>query len=221
MLRFCVFTVFNTLTCRLLLFQVSSSSADDSSPSQCQMSLLLSEAFQAMRAELDSLPLGSPSMQALEGGLAGVGEVKTVALLEEYSLLLLQAVNRKINTSTWAASTSNIKLKLLFSPYFWISYSFFLILPSLTLFSEPYSCSLTQHFTSSFILRSFFPWTFSVFLSHWKHTGGQRGAQFLHLFTRRPEEMGPEGLSLCEWQLYLLISSCPQKQCQAIFWTHF
>lgn len=97
----------------------------------------------------------------------------------------------------------------------------FLILPSLTLFSEPYSCSLTQHFTSSFILRSFFPWTFSVFLSHWKHTGGQRGAQFLHLFTRRPEEMGPEGLSLCEWQLYLLISSCPQKQCQAILWTHF
>ncbi|XP_043998653.1 mitogen-activated protein kinase-binding protein 1 isoform X1 [Gambusia affinis] len=80
--------------------KVSGSSADDSSPSQCQMSLLLSEAFQAMRAELDSLPLGSPSMQALEGGLGGVGEVKTAALLEEYSLLLLQAVNRKINTST-------------------------------------------------------------------------------------------------------------------------
>ncbi|XP_008396947.1 mitogen-activated protein kinase-binding protein 1 isoform X1 [Poecilia reticulata] len=80
--------------------KVSGSSADDSSPSQCQMSLLLSEAFQAMRAELDSLPLGSPSMLGLEGALGGVGEVKTAALLEEYSLLLLQAVNRKINTPT-------------------------------------------------------------------------------------------------------------------------
>ncbi|KAM4723696.1 mitogen-activated protein kinase-binding protein 1 isoform 2-T2 [Anableps anableps] len=81
--------------------KVSGSSTDDSSPSQCQMSLLLSEAFQAMRAELDSLPLRTPSMQGLEeGGLGGVGEVKTAALLEEYSLLLLQAVNRKINTST-------------------------------------------------------------------------------------------------------------------------
>ncbi|KAM4541274.1 mitogen-activated protein kinase-binding protein 1 [Fundulus diaphanus] len=80
--------------------KVSGSSSDDRSPSQCQMSLLLSEAFQAMRAELDSLPRGTPSMQGLEGGLGGVGEVKTAALLEEYSLLLLQAVHRKINTPT-------------------------------------------------------------------------------------------------------------------------
>ncbi|XP_023148183.2 mitogen-activated protein kinase-binding protein 1 isoform X2 [Amphiprion ocellaris] len=74
--------------------KVSGSSANDSTPEQHQMSLLLSEAFQAMRAELDSLPLSSPSM------LGGVGEVKTAALLEEYSLLLLQAVHRRISSST-------------------------------------------------------------------------------------------------------------------------
>ncbi|XP_069008876.1 mitogen-activated protein kinase-binding protein 1 isoform X3 [Embiotoca jacksoni] len=79
---------------------VSGSSTDDSAPDQHQMSLLLSEAFQAMRVELDSLPLGTPGMLGVEGGLEGVGEVKTVALLEEYSLLLLQAVHRRINNST-------------------------------------------------------------------------------------------------------------------------
>lgn len=77
----------------MFFFQVRGSSVDDSAPHQCQMSLLLSEAFQAMRAELDSLPLGTPSM------LGGVGEVRTAALLEEYSLLLLQAVHRRINTT--------------------------------------------------------------------------------------------------------------------------
>ncbi|XP_041827607.1 LOW QUALITY PROTEIN: mitogen-activated protein kinase-binding protein 1 [Melanotaenia boesemani] len=80
--------------------QVSGSSVDDSSAHQCQMSLLLSEAFQAMRMELDSLPLGVPSMLGLEDGLKGVGEVKTAALLEEYSLLLLQAVHRRINNTS-------------------------------------------------------------------------------------------------------------------------
>ncbi|XP_072221394.1 mitogen-activated protein kinase-binding protein 1 isoform X2 [Leuresthes tenuis] len=74
--------------------KVSSSSLEDSAPDQCQMSLLLSEAFQAMRAELDSLPLSAPSM------LGGVGEEKTAALLEEYSMLLLQAVHRRVNSST-------------------------------------------------------------------------------------------------------------------------
>lgn len=53
------------------------------------MSVVLSEAFQAMRAELDSLPLG---------GVGGVSEAKTAALLEEYSLLLLQAVSRRLNS---------------------------------------------------------------------------------------------------------------------------
>ncbi|XP_061598918.1 mitogen-activated protein kinase-binding protein 1 isoform X3 [Cololabis saira] len=80
--------------------RVSGSSLQDSAPNQCQMSLLLSEAFQNMRAELDSLPISSSSTLGVEGGLGGMGEVKTAALLEEYSLLLLQAVHRKVNTSS-------------------------------------------------------------------------------------------------------------------------
>lgn len=65
------------------------------------MAVVLSEAFQAMRAELDSLPLSAPGMLGVEGGLlGGVGEVKTAALLEEYSLLLLQAVQQRIHNSS-------------------------------------------------------------------------------------------------------------------------
>lgn len=78
----------------LFLLQVSGSSTDDSAPDQRRMSLLLSEAFQAMRAELDALPLRTPSV------LGGAGEVRTAALLEEYSLLLLQAVNRRLKHET-------------------------------------------------------------------------------------------------------------------------
>nr|XP_046268092.1 mitogen-activated protein kinase-binding protein 1 isoform X2 [Scatophagus argus] len=72
--------------------KVSGSCPDDSAPDRHQMAVVLSEAFQAMRAELDCLPLGAP------GVLGGVGEEKTAALLEEYSLLLLQAVHRRLNT---------------------------------------------------------------------------------------------------------------------------
>lgn len=69
--------------------QVSGSSLDESTHhDQHQMAVVLSEAFKAMRAELDSLPLG---------GVGGVSEAKTAALLEEYSLLLLQAVSRRLN----------------------------------------------------------------------------------------------------------------------------
>ncbi|XP_069391275.1 mitogen-activated protein kinase-binding protein 1 isoform X2 [Paralichthys olivaceus] len=78
--------------------KLSGSSTDDSAPDQHQMASLLSEAFQAMRAELDSLPLSGPGMLGVGGGLGGVGEVKTAALLEEYSLLLLQAVHRRNNS---------------------------------------------------------------------------------------------------------------------------
>ncbi|XP_039993387.1 mitogen-activated protein kinase-binding protein 1 [Xiphias gladius] len=81
--------------------KVSGFSTDDAAPDQRQMAVLLSEAFRAMRAELDSLPLSAPGMLGEEGGLGGVGEVKTAALLEEYSLLLLQAVHRRINTTTY------------------------------------------------------------------------------------------------------------------------
>lgn len=86
------------LSLSLSLLQVSGSSLNDSAPDQRQMAVVLSEAFQAMRAELNCLPLGAPSMLGVEGGLEGVGEVKTAALLEEYSLLLLQAVHRRLNT---------------------------------------------------------------------------------------------------------------------------
>ncbi|XP_026196225.1 mitogen-activated protein kinase-binding protein 1-like isoform X2 [Anabas testudineus] len=79
--------------------KVSGSSPDDPAPDQRQVAIVLSEAFRSMRAELDSLPLSAPSMLGVQGGLGGVGEVKTAALLEEYSLLLLQAVNRRANTS--------------------------------------------------------------------------------------------------------------------------
>ncbi|XP_029983069.1 mitogen-activated protein kinase-binding protein 1 isoform X2 [Sphaeramia orbicularis] len=76
--------------------KVSAASADDSAPDRHQMAVVLSEAFQAMRVELDSLPLGAPGMLGVEGGLGGLGEVKMAALLEEYSLLLLQAVQRRL-----------------------------------------------------------------------------------------------------------------------------
>ncbi|XP_047193722.1 mitogen-activated protein kinase-binding protein 1 isoform X4 [Scophthalmus maximus] len=82
------------------LYRMVSGSYTDSAPDRRQMAVLLSEAFQAMRAELDSLPLSSPSMLGEQGGLGGVGEVKTAALLEEYSLLLLQAVHRRIDSSS-------------------------------------------------------------------------------------------------------------------------
>ncbi|KAK1875502.1 Mitogen-activated protein kinase-binding protein 1 [Dissostichus eleginoides] len=74
--------------------KVRGSSCDGPAPHQQQVAVVLSEAFQTMRAELDCLPLAAP---AVEGGLGGVGGEKMAALLEEYSLLLLQAVNRRIN----------------------------------------------------------------------------------------------------------------------------
>ncbi|XP_074547838.1 mitogen-activated protein kinase-binding protein 1 isoform X2 [Halichoeres trimaculatus] len=77
--------------------KVSGSSFDDSASDQQQIALILSEAFQAIRAELDCLPMEPPSILGGEMGLPGVGEVKTAALLEEYSLLLLQAVNRRVS----------------------------------------------------------------------------------------------------------------------------
>lgn len=66
-----------------------SATCQDSS-SRRQAALILSEAFLAMRAELSCLPLGAPSM------LGELGEGRMAALLEEYSLLLLQAVERRI-----------------------------------------------------------------------------------------------------------------------------
>lgn len=61
------------------------------------MAGILSEAFQAMRAELNCLPVGASAVLGAGGGLGEVGEGKTAALLEEYSLLLLQAVHRRMD----------------------------------------------------------------------------------------------------------------------------
>lgn len=72
------------------LLKVSTSCREDSSANQSQVALILSEAFQSMRAELNCLPLAAPSM------LGEFGESKMAALLEEYSLLLLQAVERRL-----------------------------------------------------------------------------------------------------------------------------
>nr|XP_061837712.1 mitogen-activated protein kinase-binding protein 1 [Nerophis lumbriciformis]XP_061837713.1 mitogen-activated protein kinase-binding protein 1 [Nerophis lumbriciformis] len=71
--------------------KMSASCSEDSTPEHSHMTQHLSEALQAMRAELESLPLRSGG-----GLLEAAGQERTAALLEEYSLLLLQAVNRKL-----------------------------------------------------------------------------------------------------------------------------
>nr|XP_057946593.1 mitogen-activated protein kinase-binding protein 1-like [Doryrhamphus excisus] len=73
--------------------KVSSSRSEDATPERGHMVQLLSEAFQDMRAELQSLPLGAAGGGRL---LEVVGQERTTALLEEYSHLLLQAVHRKL-----------------------------------------------------------------------------------------------------------------------------
>ncbi|XP_019733940.1 mitogen-activated protein kinase-binding protein 1-like [Hippocampus comes] len=76
--------------------KVSSACSEDGDPEDRQMAALLSEALQAMRAELQSLPLG-PGGGGDGGTLAGTADQeRTAALLEEYSMLLLQAVHRKL-----------------------------------------------------------------------------------------------------------------------------
>ncbi|XP_034050708.1 mitogen-activated protein kinase-binding protein 1 isoform X2 [Thalassophryne amazonica] len=76
---------------------VIATSPDDSTPEQQEMASLLSGAFQAMRAELNSLPLHTLGMLGTDSGSSGMGEQKMAALLEEYSVLLLQAVQRRLN----------------------------------------------------------------------------------------------------------------------------
>lgn len=71
------------------------------------MARVLSEAFDAVRAELNSLPEGRNSARVPESPLPlcmlgsqaepGVGEERTLALLEQYSQLLLQAVEKRLD----------------------------------------------------------------------------------------------------------------------------
>lgn len=73
--------------------QLSVSSAE--APEQSHMITVLLECFQDMKAELEGLPLG---IMGEESG--SVGEGRTAALLEEYSLLLVQAVTKRLQTQT-------------------------------------------------------------------------------------------------------------------------
>ncbi|XP_037097769.1 mitogen-activated protein kinase-binding protein 1 isoform X2 [Syngnathus acus] len=76
--------------------KVSGTCAEDDDPEHIQMASVLSEALWSMRAELQSLLL-APSSSALAGT---ADQERTVALLEEYSMLLLQAVHRKLGPLT-------------------------------------------------------------------------------------------------------------------------
>ncbi|KAJ8353572.1 hypothetical protein SKAU_G00211390 [Synaphobranchus kaupii] len=68
-----------------------------------EMAQVLSVAFRDMRAELDSLPSSEPAGGArrapcgLEGKEGGLGEDRTLALLEQYSQLLLKAVEKRLD----------------------------------------------------------------------------------------------------------------------------
>lgn len=80
------------------------------------MARVLSEAFEVVRAELSSLPQSSPSPSgepAAGGSLcmlacrpvgpgtggSGSGEERTLALLEQYSELLLKAVEKRLDNN--------------------------------------------------------------------------------------------------------------------------
>ncbi|XP_077476735.1 mitogen-activated protein kinase-binding protein 1 [Stigmatopora argus] len=75
--------------------KVSAANMGDAAPEHAQMEGILLEALQAMRAELQSLPLGEGKC----GGalLSRTDQERTAVLLEEYSMLLLQAVNKKLS----------------------------------------------------------------------------------------------------------------------------
>ncbi|XP_061156766.1 mitogen-activated protein kinase-binding protein 1 isoform X3 [Syngnathus typhle] len=76
--------------------KVSGTCAEDEDPEHIQMASVLSEALWSMRVELQSLLL-APGRSALAGT---ADQERTVALLEEYSMLLLQAVHRKLGPLT-------------------------------------------------------------------------------------------------------------------------
>lgn len=69
------------------------------------MSQVLTEAFDAVQAEMNSLPRyvesrsgsSSSSVCVLGSGAGGVGEERTLALLEQYSQLLLKAVEKRMD----------------------------------------------------------------------------------------------------------------------------
>ncbi|XP_046873401.1 mitogen-activated protein kinase-binding protein 1 [Hypomesus transpacificus] len=89
------------------LYRMVNSVSAESNQEQGEMARVLSEAFDAVRAELNSLPEGRNSARVPESPLPlcmlgsqaepGVGEERTLALLEQYSQLLLQAVEKRLD----------------------------------------------------------------------------------------------------------------------------
>ncbi|XP_058255005.1 mitogen-activated protein kinase-binding protein 1 isoform X2 [Hemibagrus wyckioides] len=85
-------------------FRMLSSSTDQRQEHQ-EMSQVLTEAFDAVQAEMNSLPHYlesrsgsiSSSVCVLGSGAGGVGEERTLALLEQYSQLLLKAVEKRMD----------------------------------------------------------------------------------------------------------------------------
>lgn len=83
------------------------SSSTDQRQEHQEMSQVLSEAFDAVQAEMNSLPRyveshsgsssSSCSVCVLGSGAGGVGEERTLALLEQYSQLLLKAVEKRMD----------------------------------------------------------------------------------------------------------------------------
>ncbi|XP_056333676.1 mitogen-activated protein kinase-binding protein 1 isoform X2 [Danio aesculapii] len=80
------------------------SSSTDSSEEQQEMSRVLSEAFEAMRDELNCLPPYTPpkspsanAVHTLANSEPTLGDDRTLALLEQYSKLLLSAVEKRMD----------------------------------------------------------------------------------------------------------------------------
>ncbi|XP_060790380.1 mitogen-activated protein kinase-binding protein 1 isoform X2 [Neoarius graeffei] len=85
-------------------YRMLSSSIDERQEHQ-EMAKVLTEAFEAVQAELNSLPhyiesRSSSSVCALGSGAGGVGEERTLALLEQYSQLLLRAVEKRMDSKS-------------------------------------------------------------------------------------------------------------------------
>ncbi|XP_017555318.1 mitogen-activated protein kinase-binding protein 1 isoform X2 [Pygocentrus nattereri] len=75
------------------------SSSTDSTQEQQEMARVLTEAFDAVRTELNSLPCSNSSSLCMLGSrVAGVGDDRTLALLEQYSQLLLRAVEKRMDS---------------------------------------------------------------------------------------------------------------------------
>ncbi|KAG5857176.1 hypothetical protein ANANG_G00016330 [Anguilla anguilla] len=97
------------------LYRTVSGAERESSEEQREMAQVLSAAFREVRAELDSLSPSAPA-GAARGALCGaggkeggLGEDRTLALLEQYSELLLKAVEKGWTTNSDHPSTTRPK----------------------------------------------------------------------------------------------------------------